>query len=139
MSSNNNETSLFSNAEIIHSYTRKDALEDGFLVDVSNIAQEANFNYPVTLTREVWEDCVEWNEKDSKRHKTHQDLEGRLWDVVWMASLAARSGGTSVLYKLCRVPRKGRGRNARLVVLKMVVGPGDNGEMVITIMQPNQD
>lgn len=126
--------------EVIHSYTREQAIGDGFLVDVTETALEAGFCIPVALTRAVWEDCVEWDEKDSKR-QTYQDLSGRLWDVINMAFFAARMGKSqsSFLYQVYRVPRGGRGRKTRRVILKSVIGPGDQGEPVITIMQPNED
>lgn len=38
-----------------------------------------------------------------------------------------------------RVPRGGRGKRARLVTLKLHIGPSDQGEPVVTIMQPNED
>jgi len=131
-------TELF--GEIIHSYTREQAIEDGFLVDVTETAREAGFCIPVALTRAVWEDCVEWNEADSKR-QTHQDLSGRLWDVVNMAFIAARFNrdSSTVNYYLYRVPRGDRGKKARRVMLKSMVDPGDQGEPVVTIMLPNED
>lgn len=124
--------------EAIYAYSREQAIEDGELVDVSETAQEAGFRFPVVLTRAAWADCVEWSEEDSRR-QTYQDEAGRLWDVVWMASRAARRGGESILFQLYRVPRGGRGVRPRLVTLKMVCGPGDEGEPVITIMLPGED
>lgn len=124
--------------EVIHAYTRANAFADGFLVDVTTTAKEAGFKWPVALTRAVWLDCVEWTAEDTKR-QTYQDEPGRLWDVVYMASLAARSGDQSGLYEIFRVPRGGKGITAKLVSLKMVAGPGDDGEPVITIMQPSED
>jgi len=126
--------------ETIHSYTREQAIADGFLVDVTETAREAGFSIPVALTRAVWEDCVEWNDTDSKR-QTHQDLSGRLWDVINMAFFVARmrKNQSSFLYQVYRVPRGGRGKKARKIILKSVIGPGDQGESAITIMQPNED
>ena len=124
--------------DVIYAYTRKQAIEDGVLVDVSETAKEAGFKFPVALTRAVWEDCVAWTPEDTKR-QTHQDEAGRLWDVVWMLSLAAKRGGQEIRFSLYRVPRGGRGHKARLVTLKALCGPGDNAEPVITVMQPDED
>lgn len=125
--------------EPISTYTRAQALDDGFLVDVSEMAKEAGFRFPVALTRAAWADCVEWSEADSKR-QTYQDEAGRLWDVLYMASLAARRNGSSELrYQLYRVPKGGRGVRPRLVTLQMQCGPGDEGEPVITIGLPGED
>jgi hypothetical protein len=137
---NNTETESFFGKEIF-SYTRAQAMEDGGLVDVSETAREAGFKIPVALTRTVWIDCVKWDAEDNNR-QTLQDESGRLWDVLYMASIAARQNRTSsqpVLYNFLRIPRGGRGVRPKMTTLKIHIGPGDNGESVITIMQPNED
>lgn len=124
--------------EPIHTYTREQAIADGFLVDVSETAREAGFRFPVAMTSAAFADCVEWTDADTKR-QTYQDEAGRLWDVIWMASRAARRGGSETRFQLYRVPRGGRGQRPRIVSLKMLCGPGDQGEPVITIMLPDED
>lgn len=126
---------------VIHSYTRADAIDDGVLVDVTETAKEAGFLWPVAMTRAAWEDCVEWSDEDSKR-QVYQDISGRLWDVLWMASFAihrSKGVGCLLLYELFRVPRDGRGRKVRRTTLKLITGPGDMGEPVVTILLPNED
>ncbi len=125
--------------EPISIYTRAQALDDGVLVDVSELAKEAGFRFPVAMTRAAWEDCVSWGDEDSRR-QTYQDEAGRLWDVLYMASLSARRGaGSEVRFQLYRVPRGGKAVRPRLVTLMMHCGPGDEGEPVITIMLPGED
>ncbi|MEH0424676.1 DUF6573 family protein [Streptomyces sp. B21-083] len=128
--------------EIIHAYTRAQALADEVLVAAdADSAQEAGFRVPVALTSAVWEGCVAWNEGDSER-QVPQDERGRLWDVLTMCRAAIRrSGGCEgqVTVDLRRVPRDGRTRQARPVQLVCAIGPGDHGEPVITIMQPDED
>jgi hypothetical protein len=132
-------------ADIIHSYSRAQAIEDGVLVDVTETAREAGFKVPVALTRAVWEDCVAWDEADTKRHGVPQDESGRLWDVVWMAIQAVRSftvrhpNADSVDFTLYRVPRGGRAVKPRIVRLVAKIGPGDEAEPVITILQVGED
>ena len=136
---------LWDDAEVISAYTRAQAIEDGELVAVeANLAREAGFVWPVALTRAVWADCVEWTDADAKRKggRSYQDVTGRLWDVLHMARYAikrSREGGTRLLFGLRRVPREGRGHRPRDVTLKLMSGPGDNAEPVITIMQPEED
>lgn len=134
----NNISELF--GDVVYTYTRQQAIDDGCLVDISETAAEAGFAIPVALSRATWEDCVEWNEDDTKR-QTYQDLSGRLWDVVYMAFIAAcaNRNSSTMFYQLYRVPRGGRGKKARKVTLKLIIGPGDQGEPVITIMEPNED
>ena len=45
---------MFENADLIHQYTRADAIRDGALIDVSATAREAGFKFPVALTAAVW-------------------------------------------------------------------------------------
>ncbi|HKI36594.1 MAG TPA: DUF6573 family protein [Gemmataceae bacterium] len=49
---------MFESADLIHRYTRADALRDGVLIDVSATAREAGFKYPVALTAAAWVKCV---------------------------------------------------------------------------------
>lgn len=129
-------SSLFANAVLVHAYTRAQALADGVLVDVSEVAREAGFKVPVALTAAVWADCVAW---DNQREVAYQDESGRLWDVLAMASFEARAhrGAQRVSFSLLRVP-SGCLRPAR-VRLVLHIGPGDEGEPVITILQPGED
>lgn len=138
---------IFEGAEIIYTYTREMALDDGYLVDVTEAARETGFRYPVALTRAAWENCCEWQAADiaRKQNGTCQDERGRLHDVLWMAFLAVRRArvecrsDTVIYFDLYRVPREGRGFKARRTTLKAVCGPGDNAEPVITIMLPGED
>lgn len=134
-------TDFWADAEIIHAYTRAQALADGVLVDAGPMAREAGFGIPVALTQAAWGDCVAWTDADSERKGTVQHERGRLWDVLWMAYNAARRAGAEqrVLFQLLRVPVAGRGVLARRVALALMIGPGDQGEPVITIGQPHED
>ncbi|RDH87709.1 MAG: hypothetical protein DIZ78_03935 [endosymbiont of Escarpia spicata] len=127
--------------EVISTYTRAQAIEDGVLIDAGSMASEAGFKWPVALTSAVWADCVAWTKDDSEQ-QVHQDQSGRLWDVLYMASHAIRTNkdsGDRLLIQLYRVPRDGRSTEAILVTLKLIVGPGDAGEPVITILLPHED
>ena len=142
MSNTSNEQSVESFfGNVISTYTRAQAIEDGVLVDVGSTAQEAGFKWPVALTVGAWADCVAWTEDDS-RQQVYQDESGRLWDVLYMASYAIRSSKGSddrLLFQLYRVPRDGHSTDAVLVTLKLIVGPGDTGEPVVTILLPQED
>ena len=128
---------LFADAEIIHAYTRAQAIEDGELHDVSTTAKEAGFKIPTAITRAVWLDCVQW---DNDEQAGYQDESGRLWDVVWLASLAARrNGGSSIVnFTIVRIPADGHSTEPQEVDLMLHIGPGDSAEPVLTIMFPNE-
>lgn len=75
---------------------------------------------------------------EDSRRQVHQDESGRLWDVLWMARLAGRSDKSRVMFQVHRVPRGGRACQPRLATL-MVIGPGDDGFPVVTIMRLGED
>ena len=120
--------------EIIDRYSRAQAIEDGVLVDVSDVAREAGFQFPVALTQAVWAeyvavpDGVKW-----------QDESGRLWDILWMLRDAiSKSGGEPELQFSLHVNNSNTW-GAKTVELKAVCGPGDDGEPVITVMLLDED
>ena len=126
---------------VVASYSRAQAIEDSVLIDVTAMAREAGFKWPVALTHTAWCDCVAWTERDN-RFQVHQDESGRLWDVLFMAFYAIRTAtapGDRLLFSLYRVPKDGHSTEAGEVSLKLMVGPGDAGEPVVTIMLPNED
>ena len=138
--SNEQSVELFF-GEVISTYTRAQAIEDGVLLDVSAMAREAGFKWPAVLTSAVWADCVVWTDEDS-RQQIHQDQSGRLWDVVFMAAHAirtSRSSGDRLLFQLYRVPRDGYSTEAVRVTMKLIVGPGDTGQPVMTVLLPYED
>lgn len=140
-------TAIF--GEPIYTYTRAQAIEDGQLIDVSTTAREAGIVWPVALTSTAWADCVEWTDAtEARKGYTGQSESGRLWDVCWMLSRvvlrAARQGlqaspAHPMYVELLRTPREGRGVRPRLVHLKFIVGPDDNGRPCITVMMPGED
>jgi hypothetical protein len=126
---------MFENADLIHSYTRADAIRDGVLIDVSEAAREAGYRFPVALTRAAWERCVA-----VPPGIECQDEAGRLWDVLTMLRFAIRrsAGGPAVRFGV-HVRTDNRDRTPPLVSLKALCGPGDDGEPVITVMLPEED
>lgn len=125
---------------IIHRYTRGQALADGVLVDVTEMAHEAGLRWPTAVTQAVWMYLIEWPADDGR-----QDQAGRLWDVVWMAAHAIRTAPpgreplTRLDFTVSVVPRGSGDFKALPQGLYMVCGPGDEGEPVLTILLPNED
>ena len=66
--------------ECISEYTRAQAIEDGILVDVTTVASEAGFKWPTAMTRAVYDRYIEVPPELTGQ----QDIQGRLWDVLWM-------------------------------------------------------
>jgi hypothetical protein len=125
---------MFENAELIHRYTRADAIADGVLIDVSATAKEAGFKYPVALTAAAWVKCVA-----VPSSVLCQDEAGRLWDVLTMLRLAVRGQGAAEVRFGVHVRNDNRDRTPPLVRLKALCGPGDQGEPAVTVMMPDED
>ena len=121
---------MFTRDDIIHAYTRAQAVADGVLVDVSEAAREAGFRYPVALTRAVWDEHVA-----VPPSVEGQDEAGRLWDVLTMLRFAIRAGGggSELRFRL-HVRNDNRDGEPPMVELKAVCGPGDDMEPCITVM-----
>lgn len=79
---------IFEQVEVISSYTRAQAIEDGYLIDISNhpLTKEAGFKIPLAVTSNLWHKI-----EVPKDLEGLQDLNGRLWDVLFMAKLAFKS------------------------------------------------
>ncbi|MGP5220639.1 DUF6573 family protein [Arthrobacter rhombi] len=127
---------FWADAEIIHSYTRAQAIEDGALFNLTMTAQEAGFRIPVAITAAAWAEAIAWDQDDFS-----QDEAGRMWDVVFMARVAC-AGATSaprVDYRMVRVPNVKGAQEPEEITLSVHVGGGDHCEPVITIMLPYED
>ena len=119
--------------ETISIYTRQQALEDGVLIDVTDMAREASIRYPVAVTARLWNEFVVPLEVDEH---AGQSTNGRLWDVLYLFAIHARQcRGNEFQYRVGFV------LNGKNVVqeLKAVVDRGDHFEPVITLMLPDED
>ena len=119
--------------DFIHSYSRRQALEDGALVDAYPMAAEVGYRVPVAFTSAAWERCVTVPDG-----VTGQDEAGRLWDVLSVLMFRIRLGGsaTSELHFVLSVQDDAR---VETVELKAVCGPDDDGSPCLTIMLPDED
>jgi hypothetical protein len=118
---------------VIFAFTRAQALEDGVLMEVSQMAREAGFCVPVALTAAVWQECVKVPDACP-----WQDERGRLWDVLTVLRWSANSAGDRQELKFF-VAVQNDELGPREIELKAVCGPGDEGEPVITILLPDED
>ena len=117
---------------VIYSYSREQAIADGVLVDVSKTAREAGFLWPFAMTAEVWSLIEQIPKKYS-----HEDIAGRLWDVLMVARASIRrpQAQQNVIF-FDVILHHDRGNKVRL---KLHCGPADRGEPVLTLMLPEQD
>jgi len=138
--------------ELIYSYSRAQAIEDGVLVDLNdpsftfrpglNICAEAGIKYPVAMTIAAYSATVS---EPGTPLPPGQDISGRLWDVLTMFKVAAKQGGEEIHFPVSvvnwvsvdgeRINRTKR----ETVILKAICGPGDSADPVITLLLPDED
>jgi hypothetical protein len=114
--------------ETVYSYSRKQAIEDGVLVDLTQIDPiRRAFKYHVACTDTVW------NIIEATTKLAHQDLNGIGHDIATMALFAIRlsKGGDTIKFKVSIA--------GTTHVFKLHIGPGDTAAPVITLMLPNED
>ena len=130
-----NITTGWEDAEIIHAYTRAQALEDGVLGDLSQLAREAGFRWPLAVTRAVW-DVLE----PSEGLKTEgQSWTGRAWDMLFILRVSLRQSRDGREVRLAPLFIRKPGGAPEPVALRAISGPGDEGEPVITVMMADED
>lgn len=136
-----NERDPFADMEMVHTYTRAQAIADGLLIDLTSATDSdgrrlSPFRYPVAMTAAAFEAAVahggEWRGKDLVL-PAGQDAAGRIWDVFNALLYAIRAGGAKASRLSLKVSVSGRE-----VELCSKVGPGDRGEHVITLMLPGE-
>ena len=112
--------------EVICSYTRAQALEDGVLVDVTAEASAFGYLHPMAISAAVFE--VVQNIPEGSGQSTL----GRLRDVLFMAHRAIKKAreadGSRIAFQLFLDAKL-----QELTELFIDLGPGDAGEPVLTI------
>jgi len=122
--------------DVIFSYSRSDALADGVLIDVSDLAREAGFTLPVAVSDSLYHGYLT---PPLDLAKAGLSLEGRIWDTLSVLRYTIKAAPStdrlsfSVLFQMspdtAPVP----------VDLLAVCGPDDSGSPVITVMLPTDD
>jgi hypothetical protein len=127
---------------VIYSYTRSQAIADGFQVEVSKVAREAGITYPVFLTRTVYDNYVTVPPALANgKCGSHQDEAGRLWDIVWMTQFAIRKAQPNQTRLPVALYVRNDNQRARLIKLIATCGPLDidDPQPAITVMTPDED
>ncbi len=98
---------------------------------VTHIAEKVGLGFdiigaPVALSREVWQECVQWYDRDTER-QVYQEQDARLWDVMFTG------GGTLQLkvnnflknqihrYSVLCIPRDGKSTDA--IKINLLISP----------------
>jgi len=121
--------------EVIHQYTRAQAIADGVLVDVTAQARACGFRLPVAMTATLFADCESWAEGADwgRGEPTPEQF------VQWLLCFACETIRTSKAINTDRLtlPLWHFAGCPKLAVIH--VGPGDDAEPVITLMYPGEE
>ncbi|MBX9582453.1 MAG: hypothetical protein K2X87_19285 [Gemmataceae bacterium] len=124
----------FAGAEVISTYTQKQATEDGWLIDVTEHAKAHRFRYPVAFTAPCYAELI----AGYSRWQVRPEAE-RLHHVLDILAETARiSPPPKDRIRLCLGTRDAEGV-AYIVEFLAVCGPGDDAEPVITVMLPEDE
>ena len=122
----------FANVPIVAAYTRKNAIDDGVLVDVSAFAGKLGFRHPVAIGENVWGCFIELDENPA----SHGQEPARLRDLLRRAFDAIQGAAADAESVKFEVPLPVTSRPA---TIKALAHGGDDGEPVITILFTSED
>jgi len=123
---------------VISAYSREQAIEDGVLIDIpTNLCREAGIVVPCAMTAGLFSH-ISVTEQDKK---LGQSLNGRLWDLLNNFRMAIKLSGAGMTDQLTfsLIIASATPNRKRIVLVKSIIGAGDNREPVITFLLPNED
>lgn len=121
--------------EVISSYTRENAIEDGVLIDVTPLAKRAGFKYHTAITSGV-HSVIDLGDALEEIKETYT---GRFGKVLYSLLCAIKNGQAKediIFFNVNLTNRLGIIKNERF---KSMVHAGDNHEPVMTILLPLED
>jgi hypothetical protein len=126
----------FADFELISVYSRADALRDGVLIDLSDLARQAGFRIPLAVTEAVYRSYLD---PSPELANEGQSFAGRAWDLLQILRFAAAvyTDRSEIHFKVLFVLSPGCPPEP--VPLKALCHPGDNGEPILTVLLPNED
>ena len=114
---------------VVHSTA--EALEEGRLVEASDVAEEVGIPHRVLLTQNVWESVVS---PQTPTKDVVAEIEDRLFEVLWSyrkESLRRRADGLTFLVLV--------GRSREIARVKAIPGTDAEGEEVLVMALPDEE
>ena len=121
---------------VISVYTRAQALQDGVLVDVSDLAREAGFKWPVAVTDHLFHSYIV---PALALVAEGQSITGRLWDVLMVLRHAIRSSKDDTYLRFSVLFQMSPGSAPIPVEIVSVAGPDDDGAPCLTLILEGDD
>ena len=127
----------FTGADVISSYSRAQAIEDGVLVDVTDMAKAYGFKPGVAVSTAVWSTFIKPGIEAMPEGEAAEAINKRLADLVF--AVRVRIAVLEEAAKTDRVTLNHFSPSGERVEIWAHCGPGDNAEPVITIMLIGED
>ena len=120
---------------LIYSYSRAQAIADGVLIEVTAQAREAGFKFHTVVTDNLFHTYIA---PPAGLEGEGQSISGRLHDLFALLRTAILGQSATDYLELDVLFLMAPARRERVRIIA-VVGPGDHGEPVMTIMLPGDD
>jgi len=108
---------MFDDFELIFSYSRAQAIEDGVLLDITDAAKRSDFLLPTVISSNLLNQIDAENQLPVLLATFHDKWKFRPTDDDMMTTQTLSKTG-------------------RLLTVHLHIGPGDDGEPVLTMMLP---
>ncbi len=121
---------------LIYSYTRAQAIADGVLVDVTDAARAVGFKVHTAVSEHLYHGYVE---PPDGLIGEGQSTTGRLHDLLFLVLCSAKkihTGADRATVRIAFLMEPGRTETVDVIAH---IGPGDQGEPVLTLMLPEDD
>jgi hypothetical protein len=120
----------------VHVYSRKQAISDGVLLDLSELAREAGFRWPLAVTSRLY---YEYLVPSLDLASDGQSLTGRAWDLLNVLKYTIREAKDETFLRFSVLFLMSRCSTPIPIELISIAGPGDDGEPVLTVLLPDED
>ncbi len=122
----------FEGFELIYSYSRRQALEDSILFDISQEAKESGFKVPVAVSDNLFHQYID---PPAGLEGEGQSARGRIHDVLHMLKVAIASNKNEpmLFFDVLFLMRPGHHEKVKLYA---EIGPDDDGKPCMTICLP---
>ncbi len=118
--------------EVIHTYSRKEALEDGTLIDVTEFARLHGFKIPCAITTSLWG----YIGVSPELAEIGQSVDGRLKDVLFLLLMEIRKASADTDRIRYQVDFLVEPDTSQTVEIIAMVGPDDDMKPCLTIGLP---
>ena len=119
----------------IHSYSRAQAIEDGVLIDVTKQAKDIGIRIPAALTAGVWTEAIAAPIETELASEISE--ESRVKELLEMAMMELETSPSKCVRFVYHVMMTLD--HSKRLEFRVVVGPGDDGREVLTVMLPQED